>query len=122
MFLQRYALLLALGLAVFASAVPAAAQSSPKVELSGGYQFLRVTVDGEGLSMPKGWYADVASNVTEKIGIVFEVGGNYKRESETFVESGITATGTFNLRGDQFLGGPKSEDRVQSRSTAKPKA
>lgn len=67
-------------LTVLGFALPAAAQNVPKAEFSGGYQFVRV-MDTEGdfeENLPGGWYADVVGNLTSMIGIVGEVGGNYK--------------------------------------------
>ena len=54
---------LALLTAAMAVAVPATAQDVPRVELSGGYQFLNFSVEGESESMPLGWYFDVAGNL-----------------------------------------------------------
>jgi len=55
-----------LALAVLAVATPAAAQDVPRVEVSGGYNFLRVFDDelGDEQNFPAGWYADVSGNVT----------------------------------------------------------
>jgi hypothetical protein len=53
------------------------AQGAPKVEVSGGYNYLKVDDDTIG-SMPGGWYADVAGNVTPMLAIVGQVTGNYE--------------------------------------------
>jgi opacity protein-like surface antigen len=73
--------------------------------LSGGYQFLNFVVNGENESMPVGWYFDVAGNLTPMIGLVFQVGGNYKTFDEALAIGGITATATADLDVHEFLGG-----------------
>jgi opacity protein-like surface antigen len=67
-------------LIVVGFATPAAAQDTPKVEISGGYNFFsgKASGDEDWEKFPKGWYADIAGNVTETIGIVGQVTGNYK--------------------------------------------
>jgi len=97
--------ILVLCLAAVGIAVPASAQSAPKVELSGGYQFLTFSVEGESESMPAGWYFDVAGNLTPMLGIVFQIGGNYKTFEESFTVGGITATATADFKVHEFLGG-----------------
>jgi opacity protein-like surface antigen len=101
-------------LAVMGVTSAAFAQSAPKVELSGGYQFLTVSNDGESESMGKGWYVDVAGNVGPLIGIVFQVGGNYKSFEESFTIGGITATTTADLSVHEFLGGFRLNARSDS--------
>jgi hypothetical protein len=65
---------------VIGFATPAAAQDTPRVEVSGGYNFFtgKASGDDDWEKFAKGWYADVAGNVTETIGIVGQVTGNYK--------------------------------------------
>ena len=67
-------------LVVVGFATPAAAQDTPRAEISGGYNFFsgKASGDEDWEKFPKGWYADVAGNVTETIGIVGQVTGNYK--------------------------------------------
>ena len=43
-------------LVVLGAAIPVSAQTVPRTEISGGYQFVNYSVDGEGESLPKGWY------------------------------------------------------------------
>src|SRR5687768_18569314 len=64
-------------LVVVGFATPAAAQDTPRAEISGGYNFFTAKASGdeEWEKFPKGWYADVAGNVTETIGIVGQVTG-----------------------------------------------
>jgi opacity protein-like surface antigen len=101
-------------LAAMTLAVPAMAQSAPTVELSGGYQFLNFSSEGESESMPAGWYFDVAGNLTPMLGIVVQVGGNYKTFDESITVGGITASASADLKVHEFLGGV----RVNSRSNA----
>lgn len=67
-------------LMVVGFAAPAAAQDTPRAEISGGYNFLAAKSSGdeEWTKFKKGWYFDVAGNVTDTIGIVGQVTGNYK--------------------------------------------
>jgi hypothetical protein len=97
--------ILGLCLAAIGVAVPASAQTVPKVELSGGYQFLTFAAEGESESMPAGWYFDVAGNLTPMLGIVFQIGGNYKTFEESVTVGGITATATADFKVHEFLGG-----------------
>jgi opacity protein-like surface antigen len=101
---------LGLCLAVLSLAIPASAQTFPRTEISGGYQFVTFSVEGpngedENESIPKGWYFEVAGNLNPMLGVVFQVGGNYK----TFEESVTVGGGTFateaDLRVHEFLGG-----------------
>jgi opacity protein-like surface antigen len=92
-------------LAAIAIAVPASAQTVPKVELSGGYQFLNFSVNGANEALPVGWYFDVAGNLTPMLAVVFQVGGNYKTFEESATIGGITATATADLKVHEFLGG-----------------
>jgi hypothetical protein len=97
---------LALGVAVLGvAAVPASAQTVPTIELSGGYQFLNLAVEGRNESLPAGWYVDVAGNLTPMLGVVFQVGGNYRTFEESVALGGIAARATADVRVHEFLGG-----------------
>ena len=91
------AALLALVVVGFAS--PAAAQGTPKAEISGGYNYLqgKASSDDEWTKFKKGWYADVAGNVTDTVSIVGQVTGNYK----TFEDPG----GDFKLKLHTYMFG-----------------
>ena len=102
---RGFARILVLCVAVVCTSVPAFAQSSPRTEISAGYQFLNFSIEGENESMPKGWYFDVSGNLNPMIGIVFQVGGNYKTFEESFSLGGTTATSTVDLKVHEFLGG-----------------
>jgi hypothetical protein len=94
-----------------APAVTASAQSTPKVEVSGGYQFLNFSLEGENESMPVGWYFDVSGNLTPMLGVVFQVGGNYKTFDEAVTIGGITAAASADLKVHEFLGGIRANLR-----------
>jgi len=86
--------ILLLTVAALGTALPAAAQW-PRIEVSGGYQFLNISADLEGIdtgdipvrnvdqSLPAGWYVDLAGNLNRHFGVVFAMGGN-----DLIVESG----------------------------------
>jgi hypothetical protein len=99
-----------------ATALPVSAQTTPKVELSGGYQFLNFSLQGENESMPVGWYFDVAGNLTPMLGVVFQVGGNYKTFDESITIGGITATASADLKVHEFLGGVRLNLRSSNRA------
>jgi opacity protein-like surface antigen len=105
---------LAFCLAVLGMAVPVFAQSAPKAELSAGYQFLNFVVDGENESMAKGWYFDVAGNLTPTFGLVFQIGGNYKNFEESVSLGGITSIASADLKVHEFLGGVRLNSNARS--------
>jgi opacity protein-like surface antigen len=101
-------------------ALPAAAQTFPRTEISGGYQFVTFSVpaaDGEDdtESIPKGWYFEVAGNLNPMIGLVFQVGGNYKTVEESVTVGGGTLTAEADLDIYQFLGGVRLNARDNPR-------
>jgi opacity protein-like surface antigen len=96
------------------AAVPAFAQSAPKAEVSAGYQFLNFSNDDQNESLPKGWYFDVVGNVSPVLGVVFQIGGNYKTFEESFSIGGITSTATADLKVHEFLGGMRLNARSGS--------
>ena len=64
---------------------PAAAQATPAVEVSGGYAFSRDLT--EKINFPAGWYADVAGNISDWLGIVGSVTGAYKSDSGVDIDT-----------------------------------
>ena len=90
---------------------PARAQTTPRAEVSGGYQLLNLSGGGESESFPKGWYADVAGNLNQTWGVVFEVGGNYKSQTATATVGRITATATADIKLHEFMGGVRVASR-----------
>src|SRR5215510_3720043 len=67
-------------LMVVGVARPAAAQNTPKAEFSAGYNWLTAKSSGDEdwTKFPKGWYADIAGNISDTLSIVGQVTGNYK--------------------------------------------
>ena len=67
-------------LMVVGFATPAAAQDTPKAEISAGYNYLQAKQadEDEWTKFKKGWYFDVAGNLTETFSVVGQVTGNYK--------------------------------------------
>ena len=102
---------LGFGVIALGASLPAAAQTVPKVEMSGGYQFLNLSIEGENEALGKGWYVDIAGNVTRSVGVVFEVGGNYKSLTSTESFQGATGTATADLRLHEFMGGVRFNAR-----------
>ena len=110
-------------MATLGAAFPAAAQT-PRVEISGGYQFLNVSADLESIntgdlpvrdvdqSLPTGWYIDLAGNLNRHLGVVFEAGGNYKSISESATLGGIAASASVDLRVHEFMGGIRYSSRA----------
>jgi opacity protein-like surface antigen len=106
---------LGMGLTVLALALPAAAQDAPRTEISGGYQFLTFPSEEDTESLPVGWYVDVAGNVSPMLGVVFQVGGNYKSFEESVTIGGGTFTATADLKVHEFLGGLRLSARDNPR-------
>jgi opacity protein-like surface antigen len=102
-------------LAALSVAIPVSAQTTPRTEISGGYQFLTFSVDDENESMPKGWYFEVAGNLNPMLGIVFQVGGNYKTFEESVTIGGGTFTAEADLKVHDFLGGVRLSARDNPR-------
>jgi opacity protein-like surface antigen len=112
-----------LTVAALGVALPVAAQT-PKIEVSGGYQFLNVSADLESIdtgnlpvrdvdqSLPTGWYIDLAGNLNRHFGVVFEAGGNYKSISESATFGGIAASASVDLKVHEFMGGVRYSSRA----------
>jgi opacity protein-like surface antigen len=109
--------------AALGAALPAVAQT-PRIEVSGGYQFLNISADLESIdtgdlpvrdvdqSLPTGWYIDLAGNLTRHFGVVFEAGGNYKSIEESVTFAGIAASATADLSVHEFMGGVRYNSRA----------
>jgi opacity protein-like surface antigen len=93
-------------------AVPVFGQSTPRTETSAGYQFLNFSVEGENESMPVGWYVDVAGNLTPTLGIVFQVGGNYKTFEQSGTIGGFTSAASLDLKVHNYLVGVRLNART----------
>lgn len=105
---------LGLCLAVLSTTTPAAAQTVPRAEVSAGYQFLSATLLSRDESLPRGWYVDVAGNVTRVLSIVFQAGGNYKGYEESLSTGIGTVTTNISMRVHEFLGGVRASVRTKS--------
>lgn len=112
---QHRVRVLGLCLVVLSVAIPVSAQTAPRTEISGGYQFLTFNIDDENESMPKGWYFDVAGNLNPMLGIVFQVGGNYKSFEESVSLGGGTFAAEADLKVHEFLGGIRLSARDNPR-------
>ena len=86
-------------LMVVGFARPAAAQNTPKAEFSAGYNWFAAKSSGDESweKFPKGWYADIAGNISDTLSIVGQVTGNYKTVDDT--------DGQFKLKVHSFMGG-----------------
>lgn len=97
-------------LVVLGVSLPAAAQDEARVELSGGYNFIRY-FDPEGddaENFPGGWYGEVAGNLTNMLAVVGQVNGNYKDLEEN--------GGSLDAKVHGFLGGVRVRRRVNERA------
>jgi len=97
-----------LTLMVAGFATPAAAQDAPKAEISGGWQLLSGKAEGdpERETFSKGWYFDIAGNITPVIGVVGQVSGNYK----TFEDEAFEGE-DFDLSIHTFMGGIRASSQ-----------
>jgi opacity protein-like surface antigen len=87
-------------------ALPAAAQDAPKFDVSGEYSFLR---DSELEQSFHGWLLSAAGNMSSVLGIVGEVGGNYKT---------ISVLGTdLELSVHTFMAGVRFSSRANEKVT-----
>lgn len=66
-------------------ALPLMAQDSPKVEVFGGYQFMRLgNVGNSGVDLnTNGWNASLTANLSKHFGVAADFGGAYKSKSGT---------------------------------------
>jgi len=102
------------GLVLFGAA-PLLAADTPKFELAGGYAFMQDTSRSEGY--PPGWAASASGNVNSWLGVVTEVGGNYR--SCNNCQRGPFATQTFrgtnlNIRIHSYMAGPRVSSHANS--------
>ena len=116
--MRRVPVLVVMSATALTLGVPArvAAQDVPRTEVSGGYQLVQL-MDPEGSddqTLQKGWYADVAGNLTKTIGIVFQAGGSYKQISESFTSGGVSSTATVDIHLHQFMAGVRVNARTRA--------
>jgi hypothetical protein len=94
---------------------PAVAQDVPRADVSVGYQLLEFKVpDADDETMSKGWYADVAGNLTRNVALVFQIGGSYKEDTATTTVGGVTVTATGDVHVHQFMGGVRVSARTRT--------
>ena len=100
------------------------AMAQDRPEVSAGWRLLHISgsdagdlsgTDDDGVNLPKGWYFDVAAPITPMLSLVGDIGGNYKSESVTFTEQGVTFSGTAKVSLHTFLGG------IRLRATENPR-
>ncbi len=101
---------------VAATATPASAQVLQGVDLSAGYQFLKISNDNfdeadVDTSLSKGWYADVSGNLNEWLAAVGQISGNYQSDAATVTIGGVTTTAEYDLSVHTFLGGARLSSR-----------
>ena len=74
-------------------AAPAAAQNKADVDI--GYQFQRLSFEGDSLNLPAGFNVDVAGKILRNLSLVGQV--DWSRRSVSESAFGITAKGSVNL-------------------------
>ena len=89
------------------------AQTAPRAEFSAGWRLLNIpdAIGTESETMPLGWYADVAGNLTPMFAVVGEVGGNYKNFSDVLAELGANVNVDVNVNVHTFMGGVRFSAR-----------
>ena len=100
--MRRFAIL-ALGVLLMTTGT-AFAQDS-KGEFSAGYHALHVSGDPDGVTYGKGWYADVAGNLSQYFSVVGEVAGSYRSDDVTRTITGLPYTGSVDFSVHSFMGG-----------------
>jgi opacity protein-like surface antigen len=89
------------------------AQTVPSAEFSAGWRLLNFpnAVGTESETLPLGWYADVAGNLTQTFAVVGEVGGNYKNFDDVLAELGANVNVDVNVNVHTFMGGVRFSAR-----------
>jgi opacity protein-like surface antigen len=107
------------GLLFVALPVSSAAQAAPRAEFSAGWRLLHATIvsDEGSETLPAGWYADIAVNVTDAIALVGDVAGAYKTHEESMSEGGIRIDATAEEKVHTFMGGARFSARRNPRIT-----
>ena len=100
------------------------AQNAPAGEFSAGWRLLTLpdvptpnVPKGETQTLPLGWYADVAGNLTRTFAVVGEVGGNYKSVDETTTLFGTTFNIDVDVDMHTFMGGVRFNARQNAAFT-----
>jgi Outer membrane protein beta-barrel domain len=105
--------------AVLGFSASAHAQTAPRAEFSAGWRLLNIpdAVGTESETMPLGWYADVAGNLTRTFAVVGEVGGNYKNFNDVLAELGANVNVDVNVNVHTFMGGVRFSARQNAAFT-----
>jgi opacity protein-like surface antigen len=100
-------------IAVLGFSASSHAQTTPHAEFSAGWRLLNIpdAVGTESETMPLGWYADVAGNLTPMFAVVGEVGGNYKNFNDVLAELGANVNVDVNVNVHTFMGGVRFSAR-----------
>jgi opacity protein-like surface antigen len=89
-------------LATLLLAIPQRARAQNNAnEFSGGWRLLHFEEE----TFPLGWYADVLGNLTDSLGVVGEVSGQYKTIDETRMVGAFPLDVSTNLQIHSFMGG-----------------
>jgi hypothetical protein len=99
------------------------AQDRPGVELSGGYQFLKLQSDtldaaGVGTFFPVGWFFEAAAPVSTGLALAAQVGGHYRSESAPLMFVGVPGAADYSLNVHSFLAGARVVGRREDGLTA----
>ena len=101
-------LLWVLGLFLLVSA-PTMAQDAPRVEIFGGYSYLRADRGDNGINL-NGWNAAVAGNINKWFGVVGDFSGHYGSID-------LAPTVKLDVNSHLFLAGPRFSCRKHERVT-----
>jgi opacity protein-like surface antigen len=96
----RISVIAALATLLFAIPQPARAQDNAG-EFSAGWSVLHFEEE----TFSRGWYADVLGNLTDSLGAVGEVSGQYRTIDETRLVAGSSVNVSADLRIHSFMGG-----------------
>jgi len=99
---------------LFGFSASSQAQNAPAAEFSAGWRLLNIPdagIGSESETMPLGWYADVAGNLTRTFAVVGEVGGNYKDFSQTLTQLGVNVNVDAHFNVHTFMGGVRFSAR-----------
>jgi hypothetical protein len=107
----------AVALACLSLSRPATAQTAPKAEVSGGYQWAHFSGSDQSESFNKGWFGDVAVNVKPHLALVFQASGSYKTITESASVGSAPLEASANLSAHQYLGGIRVNGRASKQVT-----
>ena len=101
----------------------APAQDRPGVELSGGYQFLKLhdeALDAAGIAtfFPVGWFVEAAARVSTGVTLAGQLGGHYRSESAPLMLVGVPGTDDYSVNVHSFLAGARVVGRREDGLTA----